>query len=183
MDAGPGMLYPSQAVDGLVHQHGGQMLRDALLSSAPVLEERDDGDHLRCRIGDAVLTASPPSLQHAFDAIVHTPPPFYHDHNGAAAKTCVANRWESQLATCYVSAVRAAAQAAVQAGRETLMLATPILGAGARGAPCRLAARILVRAMRSPQMALVRPAEVTDVVVRVVVASADSERDLVAEME
>lgn len=182
MDAGSGMLYPAQVVDGLVHQHGGSALRDALRSAAPILEERPNGDHLRCRIGDAVLTAAPQTLP--FDVIAHTPPPFYHlqENKHAAAKLCVANRWESQLVSCYVSGVRVAAEAAEQAGKSTLALATPLLGAGARGAPTQQAARLLVRAFRSPQMALAVPPTITDVLVRVVLVNAESEREVREEM-
>jgi O-acetyl-ADP-ribose deacetylase (regulator of RNase III) len=138
LDAGQHMLYPVQCVDGLVHQHGGRALREMLLAAAPVVIEdgggAGGGDPVRCRIGDAVLTEAPPSLP--FDVIVHTPPPFWGD----AA-------WEARLAACYSSVLRLGSRAALGAGSRSLVVATPIMGAGARGAPVRAAARVLAHAI------------------------------------
>ena len=177
MDAGSRMLYPAQVVDGLVHQHGGRALRDALVAAAPVLEEVANGEHVRCRVGDAILTAAPPSLP--FDVILHTPPPFFPSDSQQPSSV---KDWESQLASCYISALRLAALSAAQAGQDRVMLATPLLGAGARGAPTREAARVLVHAFQSPQALEATPDRIKDVLVRVVVADDQSDRELLAEM-
>ena len=116
MDAGSGMLYPAQAVDGLVHQHGGHRLRDFLLSF-PVLEARPDGEHVRCRVGDTVLTPSPPNLSH-FDIIAHTPPPFWSSNPGSSQ----GRLWQELLSACYSSALRASAHAAAVAGKTQLQV-------------------------------------------------------------
>ena len=172
MDAGQNMLYPAQTVDGLVHQHGGRRLRELLAEAAPVLELRShDDDHVRCRVGDAVLTAAPPTLP--YDVIAHTPPPFWGDAE-----------WEDRLTGSYASALRVATRAAAGAGKTSLLLATPIMGAGARGAPTREAARVLARALRSPASAVAEGGECgVEVVVRVVVPDAESERVLQEELD
>jgi len=69
------LLYPAQAVDGLVHAEGTARLR-AALAAQPILERRESGEHLRCRVGEAVLTAGAFSAL-PFHAIVHTVPPFW----------------------------------------------------------------------------------------------------------
>ena len=165
MDAGENMLYPTQVVDGLVHQHGGQALRTAL-AQAPVIEERPNGEHVRCRVGEAVLTPSPPTLP--FDVIAHTPPPFWPSTPDADQLAL----HDAQLTSCFVSALHATSRAAADAGKTQLFLALPIIGSGARGAPELAAARILVRAIRSSQEAAAQlPVEV---VVRVVVPAENS---------
>ena len=179
MDAGYQMLYPAQVVDGLVHQHGGSELREAL-NAAPVLEHRADGDHVRCRLGDVMLTSAPAALSALFDIICHTPPPFYNQ--SSAKQQCAANQWASQLASCYIASLRSSVRAAANAGSNELVVATPILGAGARGAPTKEAARVLVRAFRSPQASEIVVTQMREVVIRVVLADAQSESDFLAEM-
>ena len=165
MEAGEGMVYPAQAVDGLVHQYGGHALR-AALGRAPVIEARPNGEHVRCAVGEAVLTPSPPSLP--FDVIAHTPPPFWPSTPDDAQLAL----HDAQLTSCFVSALHATSRAAADAGKTLLLLASPIIGAGARGAPMLAAARILVRAIRSSQEAAAQlPVEV---VVRVVVPAENS---------
>ena len=115
MDAGSGMLYPAQVVDGLVHQYGGQTLR-ATLRSFPVLEQRPDGEHVRCRVGDTILTPSPPNLSH-FDIIAHTPPPFWRSSNPGYSQ-----EWQELLSACYSSALRASVNAAAFAGKTSLQV-------------------------------------------------------------
>ena len=153
MDAGWDMLYPAQTVDGLVHMQGGPMLRAALVAAAPVLETRQNGEHLRCRVGDAVLTSGidgTGSSGHSglpFDAIVHTVPPFWprgvpeDDFNAQ-------EEWATALRSCYDTSFRRAL--AFVASRSVpaagLAIATPVLGSGARGAPFAPAARILAEA-------------------------------------
>ena len=156
LDAGPNMLYPAQAVDGLVHQYGGRALKDAL-AAFPVLEERRDAEPVRCRTGSAVLTPSPPSLP--FDVLAHTPPPFWPPSAAAATGDDLPASCEDQLLACFTSALDAVSLEAAARGKEHAWVATPLLGAGARGAPAEVAARVLVRAyceapLRTPNMVL-----------------------------
>ena len=149
------ILYPQQAVDGLVHLQGGDELRAALRRAAPVLEAHDSGDHLRCRVGEAVLTSGvdgtgskgPSGLP--FDAIVHTVPPFWprgDDLKEPAARA----QWADALRSCYTNSFRLAVEFAAGLGRSGaaagVAIATPVLGAGARGAPFAQAARVLADA-------------------------------------
>ena len=67
------LLYAAQCCDGLVHLQGAAELR-AALALAPILEHRECGEHVRCRVGEAVLTAGDFNGL-PFDAIVHTVPP------------------------------------------------------------------------------------------------------------
>ena len=91
------------------------------------------------------------------------------------------DEYDALLAACYTSALTAAARAALDARRSSLLVATPVLGSGARGAPMHEAARTLVRAIRDAPDAM--PAAVrdglrdaaVDVIVRVVVPDAASE--------
>ena len=127
LDAGPGMLYPTQAVDGMVHQIGGRELLDELKAAAPLLREgtgRDDGDDgdggqpARLCEGGAVLTAGCGKLE--FDLIAHTVPPFWSggeeeeekeeriddevvvgDEGGAAAGA----GWEETVQRCYRTSI------------------------------------------------------------------------------
>ena len=169
MDAGPNMVYPAQTVDGLVHQHGGHTLK-SLLQATAVLEVRPDGDDVRCRIGGAILTAAPTSLP--FEFVAHTPTPFWP----ASSKPLV--EYESQLAACFVSALRLTSEAAAADGKEELLLAVPLLGAGARGAPALFAARVLIRAIQASQDLVKVPT-----VVRIVVPRGASEVALQAALE
>ena len=149
------LLYPAQAVDGLVHLQGGEELRTALRCAAPVLETRDSGEHLRCRVGEAVLTSGvdgtgssgPSGLP--FDAIVHTVPPFWPRGTDASDPTA-RMEWSKALLSCYRSSFRLAAEFASDVDRSGtaagLAIATPVLGSGARGAPFAHAARVLAEA-------------------------------------
>ena len=161
MDAGSGMLYPAQTVDGIVHQYGGRALRSAL-AKFPALLERADGDHIRCHIGDAVLTASPASLP--YDVIAHTPPPFWPTSLDESSL----GEHAAQVAACFHSALDVSRSAAAAADKM-LLLTTPLIGAGARGAPAAAAASILVRACAMAQREAVAEAlDGVDVVVRLV---------------
>ena len=147
------LLYPAQAVDGLVHLEGGSELRAALAAAAPVLETLPNGEHVRCRVGGAVLTSVDGRDGDGrgysglpFDAIVHTVPPFW-PKPGADSAAAQAE-WASMLRRCYESSFATAAGYAREAERSSgapvsLAIATPVLGSGARGAPFAPAARIL----------------------------------------
>ena len=63
IDAGEGMLYPAQVVDGLVHAHAGGRLRAALAE----VEAGEGG--VRCAVGGALAT--PAFELAAFDIVAH----------------------------------------------------------------------------------------------------------------
>lgn len=141
------VLYPAQAVDGLVHAEGGSKLR-AALQQQPILEKRSSGEHVRCRVGEAVLTAGAfNSLP--FDAVVHTVPPFWpREANGESATAHA--EWAAKLQSCYRASFRAAfdfaATCQLSDSSAGLAIAMPVLGSGARGAPMAPAARVLAAA-------------------------------------
>lgn len=159
MDAGANMLYPAQVVDGLTHLHAGPKLRDAL-AALPA-----DATGQRCAVGAAVLSA-PFGLHERFDAIAHTPTPFWPDvTHGEAAKA-----WRQSLRACYRSSVFAIAEQAphgrvvwsdeaprgekAASGSSGLddpckwtHVACPLLGAGAAGAPTAVAAEVAMRTL------------------------------------
>ena len=76
MDAGSGMLYPAQSVDGVVHTYGGNELREMLQAVASDGVDAA-GQPVRCAVGRAVVTPSAGSLRDGFDRIAHTVPPFW----------------------------------------------------------------------------------------------------------
>ena len=126
------MLYPAQAVDGVVHLLGGKELR-AQLEAVPANGEGDVGQPLRCAVGEAVVTRGCGELN--FDLVAHAVPPFWADPS-----------WERLLRRCYSSSLDALAAEAPPSGTApaALWIASPLVGAGARGAPKREAARVVV---------------------------------------
>ena len=156
MDAGWSMLYPAQAVDGVTHLHAGTKLRAALTG----LKINARGE--RCGIGCAVLSPSF-QLKH-FDAIAHTPTPFWpSSSNGSSADS-----WRQQLIDCYTSSALAIIfnasldyygyygvehSSCIQAPPKTftppadVCIATPLLGSGAAGAPFVAAAQCAAEAV------------------------------------
>ena len=128
MEVGHGMLYPVSVVDGLVHQYGGWRLKaECQLKQAL----RSGEAEAACPVGSAVMTSSG-GLRDEYDAIVHTTPPFYKYHDSP----------EIFLSKCYQSAFK-------KAFAKYSRVATPLLGAGARGFPENVA--INVAAMESRQ--------------------------------
>lgn len=130
MEAGNGLLYACQVVDGAVHEAGGRELLQAL-ASLPA-----DATGRRCREGHAVSTPSPDGLRKNFAALVHTVPPFFSSA-----------QWEALLESCYERSLGLIPPAATT-------VAFPLLGAGARGASVgeasRVAAAMLTRWQRPP---------------------------------
>ena len=67
-----------------------------------MLEERASGEHVRCRVGGAVITAGSFNAL-PFEAIVHTVPPFWPraaDHptdDGGASLAAAREEWAVQL--------------------------------------------------------------------------------------
>lgn len=155
LDAGSGMLYPAQCVDGQVHAQGGSALRKELDAAAGPLTGLTDaaGQPVRCSEGNAVVTATGHGRL-PFDLIAHAVPPFWptpSSTDGGADD----GEWARLLGSCYASSLRAlrsatkglGATAALGAAPGSLLIATPLLGAGARGAPVRAAAHVAARAL------------------------------------
>jgi len=134
MEAGPGMFYRAQVVDGEVHRLGGEALR-AQLSIVPVM-----ADGKRIRIGSNVVTNAAGKLIDHFDYVVHTAPPMYTARQELAQP---ARSWSDGLSACYQNGIESAIESGVQ------VLFTPLLGAGARGSPVDLAMQVAVEAMFS----------------------------------
>lgn len=126
MEVGEHMFYPIQVVDGLVHATGGR----EMLQMCQLLPELEPG--VRCRVGSAVSTPATGELRQSFAHVVHTVPPMY-----------AAVNWKVQLARCYEAALSVASCPTVQART----LASPLLGAGARGAPFAEAAKVAVETL------------------------------------
>lgn len=154
LDAGPNMLYPAQVVDGLTHMHAGPELR-AALAALPT-----DAAGTRCEIGAAVLSA-PFRLGDRFDVIAHTPTPFWP---ASSDDSSVVDEWRRALRTCYLSGFSAliheaplgrvwcdesAAVADARSAESPFAVASPLLGAGAAGAPVHAAAEVAVEALAS----------------------------------
>lgn len=149
MDAGSGMLYPSQVVDGITHMHAGQHLRDSLSA----IQTNSHGH--RCSIGCVVLTP-PFELKH-FDIIAHTPTPFWHDESDPVKRV----RWREEIISCYLSSVLAivngaalgvehrfdSLQSSNLTRRGAIFMAIPLLGSGAGGAPFKDAAECAAEAI------------------------------------
>jgi len=156
MEAGSGMLYPTQVVDGVVHRLGGKALRDALARARPAAGTS------RCAVGDAVVTAAAGALAE-FDLIAHTPTPFWprEDATGEAGRA-----WLTQLQSCYVASAGAIGRATEP--NAPLMVAAPLLGAGAGGAPVADAARAAAGAV-ARMLAAAAGAEMREVTLRFVV--------------
>jgi len=114
MEVGTGMLYPVSVVDGLVHQQGGWRLElECRMQKIMAM----NGDV--CPVGSAVKTsAGCKLLKDEYDEIVHTTPPFYKFHENP----------HEYLSLCYERALK-------KAFESHLRVATPLLGAGARGFP------------------------------------------------
>lgn len=119
MDIGSGMLYPVSVVDGLVHQYGGWKLQ----AECKLKRVMAGGDDV-CPVGSAVMTTSG-GLSEEYAAIVHSTPPFYNFDEEP----------EHYLSKCYQSAFETAFPSHNR-------VATPLLGAGARGFPKDVAIRI-----------------------------------------
>lgn len=119
MEVGDGMLFPVSVVDGLVHNFGGMHLDMELKWHR--LKSASRGDP--CPTGTAVrTTAGNGKLSEAYDAVIHTAPPFcrYPDHPQDDPA--------QQLYQCYMSSLE-------KLEPTDTRVATPILGAGCRGFP------------------------------------------------
>ena len=159
MDAGEGMLYGVQVMDGCVHDECGPELLQylqALPEQAPFVDQV--GQRVRCPVGSAIVSPAFGSLKSYFGRIIHAVPPFRSDTG-----------WVDKLASCYLNSFRlawpasgssvasssaaaaaAAAAAALsrtttttaQTAAEPVTVATVLLGAGCRGIAVDDAARV-----------------------------------------
>ena len=128
-------VYPEQTVDGRVYELGGTALQEDL-SAMPA-----DANGSRCPIGKAVLVnldVEKSPLSQSFHHIVCTVAPVY-----------MSPGWQPALGRCYRSALdRIWAQATKDKSLSEencateLCVALPLLGAGAKGIPCDIAATI-----------------------------------------
>ena len=128
MEAGPNMLYPSQAVDGRVTTDGGLDLRrqlDAILASTGTISP-----------GDAVWTLATDRLQsdHQLDYIIHTPPPFQSEVDGMDV-----------LTKCYTTSI----MLCFQEDLNIDVLSSPLLGSGACGFSREVAFQAFVAAVQN----------------------------------
>ena len=144
LDAGEGMLYPAQVVDGLVHAHAGSKLKQAL--AVPTA----NADGVRCGVGAAFITPAFELVN--FDVISHAPTPFWPAD--ASSDFTPFLEWAKQLSACYTSgfaALRTPWEGSTDP--QPIALATPLLGAGAAGAPLEAAAQIAAHAAAALQQA------------------------------
>jgi O-acetyl-ADP-ribose deacetylase (regulator of RNase III) len=127
MDVGTGMLYPVSVVDGLVHQLGGLGLEAECRMKAMMTMNGE-----ACPVGEAVVTsAGYDTLSEYYDKIVHSTPPFFKFHDNP----------REALQSCYLNALQVAF-------KEGERVATPLLGAGARGFPHDEAIHVAANAAR-----------------------------------
>lgn len=130
LETGPNFVFPAQAVDGVVHRLAGSSLRD-LCAAIPA-----GADGVRCAVGSAVKTG-PGALPH-YGAVVHAVPPFWDDRNR--------DLWAAALRDTYAAAFLAADSGASSLAR-CIDVSTPLVGAGARGAPLSEAAAVAADAI------------------------------------
>ncbi|CAE7573525.1 unnamed protein product [Symbiodinium necroappetens] len=127
MEAGSGMFYAQQVVDGRVHAVGGSELKEACLQ----LGEVSPG--IRCPTGQAVMTPALGGLRPFFSHIVHAVPPFYSSEN-----------WEKCLQSCWEASLELSWSVA-----DNAVVASPLLGAGARGVPMLEASTVALTAIQN----------------------------------
>mmetsp|Transcript_14597 Transcript_14597/g.33362 ORF Transcript_14597/g.33362 Transcript_14597/m.33362 type:complete len:155 (-) Transcript_14597:160-624(-) len=95
----------------------------------------DPSSGYRCAVGHAILTPAYGELIHSFDAVIHTVPPFF----GSVA-------WRTKLQACYQRSLELAE------AHKLRIIATPLLGCGARGAPAKEGAQVAAEALCSWDM-------------------------------
>jgi hypothetical protein len=133
MEAGSGMFYPSQVVDGQVSLRGGSEYAAACRR----LPELPGQPGVRCPVGGAVLVPAVAGLWDAFRCIIHAVPPQGSTSTEAweAGMHCAWMASFDAAARCVAPAAcepPAAAQAAVAAVEPEPVAAAPLMGAGAR---------------------------------------------------
>lgn len=123
-----GIIYPPQAIDGLVHEMAGP----AMATACAALPEIGPAG-VRCHTGEAVVTPAFGELRACYSHVIHAVAPHYDVGDASAVGDDDARRvaWARRLRSAYDAAFGAASAAGL------LGLAVPLLGAGARGAACR----------------------------------------------
>jgi len=120
------LLYQCESVDGIVTEFGGAAY-DSAVADLPVIG--GDADYpVRCPTGKAVkvhLATGP--LASFRDGLILSVPPFYSSPS-----------WRGQLSDAYAHAFAL--------GPPTRVVATPLMGAGTRGAPVAEAAAVAAEA-------------------------------------
>jgi hypothetical protein len=114
MEAGSGMLYPTQSVDGRVHQEGGAELRAACAA----LPEQPPSSGVRCPPGSAALTPAFGNLLPSYRFVLHAVAPFRSDE-----------RWEPRLTASFVRTFDLILYLVGAREAGELTVAIPLLGA------------------------------------------------------
>ncbi|KAL3932233.1 MAG: hypothetical protein SGPRY_000785 [Prymnesium sp.] len=121
---GSGIIYPPQAIDGLVHELGGAQMWRAC-AALPL-----DASGVRCPVGGAALTPAFGELCCSFGAVIHAVSPLYSDPN-----------WSRLLHSTFLSSFSTASRAKLHS------IAVPLLGSGAKGAPSNEVAAVAASAI------------------------------------
>ena len=123
------ILYASETVDGTVTEYGGfefeKMVKQLPLD--PTLSQ-EQYYPIRCPTGQARTIPSVGYLTHNFETLILAVAPFYESHDDDDASAC----WKTELQSAYRNAFKLAHGT----------VATPLLGAGARGIPVEEAAQV-----------------------------------------
>lgn len=129
MEAGEGMLYPAQAVDGRVHAEGGEAL-GAILKQL-------HGNY--CDIGESVVTPATGQLKlkHQFEYVIHTVPPL----------SCHCPITDS-LPETLISSYRTALRIFIDSP-DMWSAAMPLVGSGTCGFTPEVSAKCLLSALSS----------------------------------
>lgn len=140
---GRGLIYPEQTVDGQVSENGGLALR-RILSALPT----HGSPPIRCAPGSAVATVAVGLLSQNFSVLLHACPPDF-----ACSTPGSVDRSRVLLRSCYLRAFdlawRRESGVHMDCSSPALSsIATPLLGAGARGFSLAQAAEVLADAVR-----------------------------------
>jgi O-acetyl-ADP-ribose deacetylase (regulator of RNase III) len=130
MEAGSGMLYPTQCVDGRVHQEGGPALRAACAA----VPEQAAG--VRCPVGSAALTQATGRLTSVYRFVLHAVAPYRSDE-----------RWEPRLLASFVCTFELILFLVGARESGHLTVSVPLLGSGARGGGRDECAAVAVQAV------------------------------------
>ena len=125
------MLYPTQCVDGRVHQEGGAALRDACAA----LPEQSPG--VRCPAGSAALTHATGNLASVYRFVLHAVAPFRSDE-----------RWEPRLLASFIRTFDLILFLVGARESGHLTVSVPLLGSGARGGGNDECAEVAARAVK-----------------------------------
>jgi O-acetyl-ADP-ribose deacetylase (regulator of RNase III) len=144
MEAGSSMLYPAQAVDGVVHMEGGSGLKNEIHKIPNIVldtkvgifeDEASSVINIKVEVGNAVHTIATERLNtvHGYRYIIHTPPPFFNGKNSSEL-----------LVKCYVSSIELCFVHRLNVD----ILCCPLLGSGACGVPKDVAFQSFLRAIK-----------------------------------